>query len=413
LRRLFDAEFAASLASAANQLGDATALAPRVVEAAFVNAWMQRSILRDATQVTTFVTDEIQHGAARALSRRAAASRFGGKAAHDDKARASSTGEADPARSWAEIEKTIHGGGASGAAHAAVADTTRHEAAAHLKSVGRGRSWVVPALGGIVVLAGLVAVGLYFDRAGEDDAILTTVSSSGMQPMIQSSPGQIGSTALGDSTKVKIGPETKLFVPDGFPSKIHALRIEGTAKFDVAPVGEKGLPFHVIARKTHFIATGTSFVISAFPDDSSAMIEVLQGSVTVKSPKGMQVVGANQALVSDSTGLHAPSDAERAVAFGWVDGNIASNRQLRDAVATLARWFNLIVKVPDLPLLDRSAAFSVPLDSSRAAIDQIEKSANVKFTYEGDNKAFRDAGSAKGAASAKSAPSTPAARKKK
>jgi len=50
------------------------------------------------------------------------------------------------------------------------------------------------------------------------------------------------------------------------------------------------------------------------------------------------------------------------------------------------------VKVPDLPLLDRDASFSVPLDSSRLAISQVEQSANVKFAYEGETKVFRDAG---------------------
>jgi hypothetical protein len=47
--------------------------------------------------------------------------------------------------------------------------------------------------------------------------------------------------------------------------------------------------------------------------------------------------------------------------------------------------------VPDAALLDRKASFSVSLDSSRQAIAQVEKSANVKFGYEGEAKLFRDA----------------------
>jgi hypothetical protein len=37
----------------------------------------------------------------------------------------------------------------------------------------------------------------------------------------------------------------------------------------------------------------------------------------------------------------------------------------------------------------------VALDSSRAAIAQVEKTANVKFAYEGESKVFRDANAKK------------------
>jgi len=76
----------------------------------------------------------------------------------------------------------------------------------------------------------------------------------------------------------------------------------------------------------------------------------------------------------------------------------------------LTRWFNYDVKVIDRPLFDREASFSVPLDSSRLAISQVEKSANVKFAYEGETKVFRDAGAK---APAKGAPAKGAPAKKK
>jgi len=70
----------------------------------------------------------------------------------------------------------------------------------------------------------------------------------------------------------------------------------------------------------------------------------------------------------------------------------------------LTRWFNYDVKVIDPPLFEREASFDVPLDSSRLAISQVEKSANVKFAYEGETKVFRDASG--------KAPAKPAAKKK-
>ena len=61
----------------------------------------------------------------------------------------------------------------------------------------------------------------------------------------------------------------------------------------------------------------------------------------------------------------------------------------------LTRWFNLDIKIPDSKILDRKTTVTVALDSSRAAIAQVEKTANVKFAYEGDSKVFRDANAKK------------------
>lgn len=114
--------------------------------------------------------------------------------------------------------------------------------------------------------------------------------------------------------------------------------------------------------------------------------------MTVKLGKQSSTVAANQAAIADAKGIRSMSAEEQAEAFGWVKGQITvQHKQLRHVVDVLTRWFNYDVKVPDLPLLDREASIDVPLDSSRLAISQVEKSANVKFAYEGETKVFRDA----------------------
>lgn len=388
LKRAFDANFDACLASAKSQLGDAPSLAPRVVEVAFLNAWNQRAVFATADQLNTFLTDEIRHGAARALSRRFSGHRMGAMGG-GAQAETRASAEADAAKVWSQIEHNIHGEGHSAEAHAAAATAGRHDAASHMKSVAKSRSWA-PAIGiGIVALGVALAGAFYMNRLGEDDAILSAVNAQGIQP-IASSPGQIGSLVLGDGTKMRFGPETKVMIPDGFPTKIRAVKVDGTAWFDVATGQE--LPFRVVAKRMHFIATGTKFVVSAYPNDSGASVHVLEGTVSVKAGKKVSAVTAGQSLVVTPDSVRQPTDAERAEAFGWVDGQISvQHKQLRTVVEALTRWFNYDVKVPDLPLLDRDASFDVPLDSSRLAISQVEKSANVKFAYEGETKVFRDA----------------------
>jgi len=388
LKRAFETSFDSCLASAQSQLADAPSLAPRVVEVAFLNAWNQRAAITSQDQLNTFVAEEIRHGAARALSRRFSGHRMGAMGG-GAQAETHAAAQASAATVWSQIERNIRGEGQSAAAHAAAATAGRHDAASHMKSVAKSRSWL-PAIGiGVVALGIALAGAVYMNRLGEDDAVLSAVSAQGIQP-IASSPGQIGSVTLGDGSKMRIGPETKVMIPDGFPTKIRALKVEGTASFDVA--GGQPLPFRVVAKRMQFIATGTKFVVSAYPNDSGARVQVLEGTVTVKAGKQTSAVTAGQSLVVTRDSSRAPTDAEKAEAFGWVDGQISvQHKQLRTVVEALTRWFNYDVKVPDLPLLDRDASFDVPLDSSRLAISQVEKSANVKFAYEGESKVFRDA----------------------
>lgn len=397
-KQAFDLEFNGAIAEARSKLGDATSLAPRVVETAFVNAWQQRATLTAHDQFKSVLMTEIHHGAARALSRRHAAGRFGGGGAshsgsstRDEQTMTgthAATADADPEAAWSRITRTIHGEGNTAEAHRAAASAGRHDAAAHMKDVAKRPSWVIPVLIGVVALVAAVWGVRALSNAGEDDAVLASVASPTIQP-IASSSGQIGSVKLGDGTQMKLGPETKVYIPDQFPTKMRAIRIDGTASFDVAP-GQLQ-PFRVVANRTHFIATGTKFAVSSYPSDSSAKVFVQEGSVTVKLGKQIATVAAGQTMIADSKGIRALPDEQKAEAFGWVNGQVTAHGQLRHVVEALTRWFNYDVKVIDLPLLDRQAGFEVPLDSSRLAIAQVEKSANVKFAYEGETKVFRDA----------------------
>lgn len=392
LKRVFDAEFAAFLTSARGHLGEAASLAPKVVEGAFVHAWNERASITTPTQLSSVLAEQVLHGSARALSRRASGHRFGALGAAGNTGSHAVANAADPARVWGQIETAIHGAERSANAHAALTapGVVGHGAAEHMKSVTKKRSWVLPVAIGVVALVASVAAVLYVDRLGEDDAILSTVDAVSIQPLAASDAGQFATLVLGDGTKAHLAPQTKLFVPDGFPSKIRALRLEGAAMFDVA--GGKSLPFRVVAKKMHVIATGTQLVVSAYPGDSGISVQVREGSVTVKSGGAPMTVSAGQAIHFEKGAARPATDDEKLADFAWVDGRVGlQHKPLSAAVDALARWYGLDIKIPDLSLVSRDASFSAPIDSSLLAISQVEKSANVKFGYESDTKVFKDA----------------------
>ena len=391
LKRVFDREFADCLSGARAQLGEAELQAPRIVQTAFVNAWNQRASFRTDDDLKSFLKEQISFGATRALSRKAAAHRFGTHGGRDEVHTASHAvaGSDDPAVSWTEVSRALHGEASSKDAHAAAASVGRHEAAEHMKAVAKKGQWKVPVTIGVFALAVMAAGFFYLDKLGEGEAALQAVSSANIQP-IASQPGQIGNTTLADGSKVKIGPDTKLFIPDEFPAKLRVVKVEGTVQVDVA---KAVLPFYAVVRKTQIIATGTSFVISTFLPDSAFAVLVREGTVTLKSAKGEKSLAANQTALVKGGEISDLPEAQKGELFDWVDGKVTVPTQpMRGVMEQLVRWFNYDIKIVDASLLERTASFSVPLDSSGAAIKQIEKSANVKFAYEGQNKVFRDAG---------------------
>ena len=397
-------------------------MAPRVVETAFVNVWNQRATVGNQQQLKTALAEEVRHGSARALSRRHSAGRFaGGKQSQTGQ---HATASEAPADVWSRVEKAIRGPSDSSSHAGAAADASRHEAASHMKSMAKRPSWVVPVSIGVVALVISVVGLLYVDSLGEDDAIQGAVNNAGIQP-IASNVGQIGAVVLGDSSRMKMGPETKAFLPDHFPEKIRALKIEGTASFDVAPAkGKDALPFTVVLKHVHVTATGTSFAVSSYANDSAVTVLVKEGTVTVKTGKVTTNAVANQAVVVENGAIRAATDVERAERLGWVDGKMTfTNKPLRDVVATFGRW-GFDVKVPDAPLLDRPTTMSVPFDSTghpmiKESMNQVEQSANLKFGSEGANWVLRDAPAGAKAAPAAATPAkgapakgTPAKKKK-
>ena len=148
LRRAFDAEFAAAMATAQEKLQDAPALAPRVVETAFVNVWQQRATLTSLQQFKKVLADEVTHGAARALSRRVSAQRFGGANARDEQTMTgthAASAQPDVEEAWSRITRTIRGEGNTAAAHKAAASAGRQDAVSHMRTSprdarGRARS---------------------------------------------------------------------------------------------------------------------------------------------------------------------------------------------------------------------------------------------------------------------------------
>ena len=387
LKRLFFAQHAALNEKARAKLGpDAAALAPKVVEGSFVRAWDARAQFRNTSDLETFLSDDVHHAAARALSRRAAAHRFAG--AQDT--HHSATATVNPEESWGHIVHALRGEEHAPATLTAVANASRHGAATHIAGVGKSRGLLIGTALAVVAGGSILAGMKWLDVAAEKGKIAKALSASDVR-VVSAPPGRAGEISLGDGSTAHMAPDSKLTIPKDMGPKLRGVRIEGAAEFEVAP----GLPdeFQVLVRDAAVVAKGTKFTVRAYPEDSVAVVAVSEGTVEVHVGSAPPTsVAANSSLVVTRTGARAATANELLETTGWRTGTyVMANGTLKDGLTGLKRWYGYEVHVADLTLLKRNVSVNASLDSAMQAVrQQIAKSGGLKFGFVGENMALID-----------------------
>jgi len=381
LERLFRAHFSALTAEAKGHLGEeAASAAPKVVEAAFRQAWEERAQIPSEADLTSFLHDAVRRASARELSRRAGARHL----SHGAKAGSHhNVAEADVDTAWHQLSRQLHPEAVRADAQA-YSEQLRHHAAEHVGDLSKPRSWKVPVLIGIVAAA-LAGGGMwYLTFLGADRAVTRALDSSEARTLV-AQPGQTARLTLDDSTHVMFGAGSKLTIPKDFNTQLRAVKIEGAARFSVA--SGNALPFEIRAGKAAVIATGTTITARSYPNDPYTIVQVDSGAATVRVEKQDHPLTAGQALLIDRDGkTRTPNADELALGTAWTKRRIAISGQLRDVVAEMNRWIGTEIKVPELKALDTPAKVDAPMDSMRVAIGQVEQSTGLEFAYEGPSQ---------------------------
>jgi transmembrane sensor len=384
LERLFRARYTALSDQARQDLADASASTPKVVEVAFRNAWEERARLQTPEQVDAFLADAIKHGVARERSRRAAAHRLEAGKGHAPK-HASSTATVDVDQSWAHLSQAILA--PAGTAPGGGAVHTKHHVTGLAK---KKRNWALPVFI-FLIAGGIVGYGIwYLQRLGDAGAVTNALAAADATTHATGSTQQADIT-LGDSTRIHLAPESKLVVPKKFSKSFRAVKIDGAGVFEIAQGFEK--PFEIRAGNLAIIATGTKLAIRSYTADSTVTVQVSEGSVNLKLGEQIRPLAAGSSVIVDKTGQLRDADPkELDEAVSWVKDTVTiNNRQLRTAIQHLKRWYGLDIKVADLTLLDRPVSIKATAESPKAAITEVEKSAGVKFDWEGQQMVFKDA----------------------
>jgi ferric-dicitrate binding protein FerR (iron transport regulator) len=386
LERLFRASYPRWIDDAHKRLGpDGAQAAPRVVSKAFHLAWQDRKRFHSQEELDAFIGAQIHHGSTREISRKAGLHRLdniggAGKAKHE-------THEMNVDEAWDRLKHTLQGGAPE--AYRQRASSARHEAAAHVAGLAQKKNWWPAIILGVVALAAALGGRLLVRSAGADRAVTNALAAPDVRNH-ETSYGQQVNVTLDDGTVARLGPESKLTVPNKFGIGLRSVRIEGTALFDVKTIGEQ--QFDVRAGKVAALATGTKFVVRKYRDEPNVIVSVKEGTVLVRAGDSTRTIQAGTSIMVDSLGvMTVPSTDQVNEAAAWSDGKVTiAGQNLQYVLPQLKRWYGLEVRVPDASLLQRKVFLSAAANSPREALTSIEKSGGLKFSYVGENMVFQD-----------------------
>ena len=391
LERLFRERYKSLAEMAKTHLKDAAPAAPRIVEALFLRAWDQRAEFTSVKELDAFFQSEVPHAAARELARRASAHHFGAGGKH---APAHAEPAMDVNQSWERIHRTLHPD--RDATAGAMKEASRHEAASHVKGLAKKRNYVIPAVILVVAVAAALGISKYLNRLGEEGGIITALKAADNKAH-QTRDNQIANiTGLTDGSSVKMGPDSKVVVADGFSGdKMRVIQVEGIAEITVAP-GQKQ-PFQVRAYNAVINAPDGSLLVRTYDEDSSVTVIAKGDADSLRIGKIWRPLAAGAAMhVAHDGSVGDATPGQFLEASTWVNDTVSiANRTLKQAVDQIREWYGTKIVVLDTTLLSRPVTMQASLTSATEAIAAVEKSANVKFGYEGQGMVFRDAASKK------------------
>ncbi|MEM6813806.1 MAG: FecR domain-containing protein [Bacteroidota bacterium] len=156
------------------------------------------------------------------------------------------------------------------------------------------------------------------------------------------SRGQKTTVTLSDGSIVKLNSESSITYPGSFSIfQSREIDLIGEAFFEIK--NDPNKPFIVRSGDVHTKVLGTSFNVSAFPDNSDIKVTVASGKVSVSNLKSKVTLLPGSEAVSDRISgelIKRNAIVDRATA--WKEGIIYfDNISLREASKILSRWYDV------------------------------------------------------------------------
>lgn len=161
--------------------------------------------------------------------------------------------------------------------------------------------------------------------------------------------GQMSQLKLSDGTQIWLNSGTTLRYPDRFPDNSRTVSIAGEAFFKVAKMTDN--PFIVNTSQLKVQVMGTSFNLSAYQEDNTTAVTLVEGKVAIQDLEGKTIRDLNPghlAIKSKDSNVLQIKPVETSFYSAWTEGKIIFDDEKLDQIAVkLERWFNVDISFAD------------------------------------------------------------------
>jgi ferric-dicitrate binding protein FerR (iron transport regulator) len=149
---------------------------------------------------------------------------------------------------------------------------------------------------------------------------------------------------LADGTRVWLNAESTLEYPTHFTGTTRTVQLTGEAYFEVAKNAAK--PFNVVTDKQTIAVLGTSFNVSAYPQDAGIYSTLVEGSLRVDGEQGKSLLisPGSQCAYNPALGDMTSRVVDTYTYTSWKDGLfVFDDEALSSIMQRIGRWYNVDV----------------------------------------------------------------------
>ena len=205
-----------------------------------------------------------------------------------------------------------------------------------------------------------------------------------IQPVVgsyASEAGQRKELTLEDGTKVVLNIDSEI-ATSYTRGQRDVVLVKGEADFQVAH--DKERPFVVRVGEGSVTALGTRFQVRR--DGQESLVTLLDGSVSVATPRGRQILRPNESAALSKSGAITVASVDPTGALAWMEGRLSfRNTPLSEVAAQANRYseIKLVIADPSLANIRLSGNFKAGESSSIASAAELILP--VKVIRQGNN----------------------------
>ncbi len=205
--------------------------------------------------------------------------------------------------------------------------------------------------------------------------------------------GQRSNLTLADGTRIILNADSKLRLPKIFKADKREVFLEGQAYFEVAENSEK--PFLVHVDGTTVRVLGTSFSVSAYPEDEHVQVVVKEGRVSFEATNSAEaastIITANQLATYDekSDEITTAKVDEAGLYLGWLQGSLNFKETLmKDVANDLERRYGVRVSFNNEQIKEMKLTARLKSKRIKNVLDVIALSLNLNYNLNNNRVTF-------------------------